>query len=289
VSAWESCRFLTCSVLPVRVACDLACRFCFSRSSVSALRHERAALRPEDVLGYYRFARERGATRLVITGGGEPLLRAGESLELIRLGRQVFDEVALFTNGTRLTEELSAELAEAGLSYLCLSRHHQDDDRCRDLMGDGARPLAELMAAARGLRIRATCVMARGFVEDAAGVDRYVQTLAAHGVREFTFKHTYVAHERSLFRDSPQDRWTRAHQVSAGDDPLAGQGTVVATLPWGPAIRQIEENTICFYWEPTPAWELQHRTARSSNLLSDGAVYASLEDTRSLLYRLPPS
>ena len=38
--AWDSCRFLSCSVLPVRVACNCTCRFCFSKSSVSALRHE---------------------------------------------------------------------------------------------------------------------------------------------------------------------------------------------------------------------------------------------------------
>ena len=35
---------------------------------------------------YFEFARERGASRLVITGGGEPLLRADAVLGIIRRG-----------------------------------------------------------------------------------------------------------------------------------------------------------------------------------------------------------
>src|SRR5918912_572418 len=92
-SPWHACRFLSCSVLPVRVACNCKCLFCFSKSSVSALRHERADWRRLDVAGYYRFARERGATRLVITGGGEPLLRPDDVLHLVEVGREVFGEV----------------------------------------------------------------------------------------------------------------------------------------------------------------------------------------------------
>src|SRR5258707_6728305 len=73
---WQQCRFLTCSVLPVRFACNLTCPFCFSKSSVSSLEGDRVDWAKVDVESYYAFARERGATRLVITGGGEPLLRA---------------------------------------------------------------------------------------------------------------------------------------------------------------------------------------------------------------------
>src|SRR5262245_28821420 len=94
---WHACRFLTCSVLPVRMACNLRCPFCFSKSSVSSLAREPRDLETLDVGGYYRFARERGATRLVITGGGEPLLRPELVVRLVREGRRVFDEVACFT------------------------------------------------------------------------------------------------------------------------------------------------------------------------------------------------
>src|SRR5437588_491926 len=86
-AGWDECRFLTCSVLPVRVACNLRCPFCFSKSSVSALRHDPSDWRRLDVASYYAFARERGATRLVITGGGEPLLRPEDVVHLVALGK----------------------------------------------------------------------------------------------------------------------------------------------------------------------------------------------------------
>jgi cyclic pyranopterin phosphate synthase len=283
-SAWHECRFLTCSVLPVRVACNLHCPFCFSHSSVSALRHERTAWQRLDVEGYYRFARERGATRLVITGGGEPLLRPDDVVHLVELGRSYFDEIACFSNGTYLTADLSRRLHEAGLSYLCWSRHSADDEVNRALMGAGAPRLAELVEAAGPLRLRATCVMARGYVDSAEAVRDYIRAFRPHGIREFTFKHTYVAYEESLFQGSAENQWARRHQVEF--DPFANAGEVLARLPWGPCIRRLEGVQVCYYHEPTPRWELDNRLCRSSNLLSDGAVYASLEDQRSLLYRV---
>jgi cyclic pyranopterin phosphate synthase len=284
VNEWAQCRFLTCSVLPVRMACNLHCPFCFSKSSVSALRSDRVDWRCLDVAGYYEFARDRGANRLVITGGGEPLLRPEDVVYLVELGRRYFGEIACFTNGTFLTADLARRLHDSGLSYLCWSRHAADDEANRCLMGAAAPRLDNFVAAAGPLKIRATCVMARGHVEDAAGVWEYIEAIRPFGIREFTFKHTYVAYEESLFRGSAEDTWARDHRVE--DNPFGDEGSIVARLPWGPCVRQLRGVQACYYHEPTPGWELRNRLCRSSNLLSDGTVYASLEDTRSLLYRL---
>ncbi len=154
-------------------------------------------------------------------------------------------------------------------------------------MGRGAPSLDAFFEAAGPLKVRATCVMARGHVEGPEDVWRYVAALRPYGVRELTFKHTYVVYESSVFQGSREDLWARAHQVES--DPFEGTGDIVGRLPWGPAIRRIEDLQVCYYREPTPAWELENRTGRSTNLLSDGSVYASLEDWRSLLYRLPRS
>ncbi|SIO65820.1 cyclic pyranopterin phosphate synthase [Singulisphaera sp. GP187] len=283
---WGECRFLSCSVLPVRVACNLTCPFCFSKSSLSALRDEPRRWDLGEVANYYRFARDRGAMRLVVTGGGEPLLRPGLVVDLVRTGRRVFDEVALFTNGSRLTPDLVRHLADAGLSYVCYSRHAADDDENRALMGAGAPAVTEVAAAAAAgpLKLRATCVMTRGYVDDKAAVWRYIDTLRPFGISEFTFKHTYVAYERSVFQGTNEDTWSRRHQVEF--DPFEGEGEPVGGLPWGPVIRRKGELQICYYREPTPEWERRHQLCRSSNLLSNGSVYASLEDQSSLLYRL---
>jgi pyruvate-formate lyase-activating enzyme len=284
---WQACRFLTCSVLPVRMACNLICPFCFSKSSVSALKRERTDWRRLDVAGYYEFARERGATRLVITGGGEPLLRPDVVLYLVALGRRFFDEVACFTNGTFLTVDLARSLHDAGLSYFCFSRHAVDDESNCRLMGAGAPRLADFLEAARPIKVRATCVMTRGHVDSPSGVWDYIEALRLFGVTEFTFKHTYVAYDYSLFRGSAEDSWAREHRVEG--DPFAGEGETIARLPWGPMVRRLKGVQVCYYNEPTPQWERANRLCRSTNLLSDGAVYASLEDTSSLLYHLAVS
>lgn len=291
-SPWADLRYRTCSVLPVRRACNCDCKFCFSKSSVSALGAERrtdwSAL---DVEAYYRYAIGRGAARLVITGGGEPLLRPDDVVALIERGRPFFDEIALFTNGARLTADLARRLRTAGLSYLCWSRHHDDDDANAALMGPSAPRRGDFFARARGLPVRATCVMTRGHIEHDDDVWRYIDTMLEYGVREFTFKHTYVAYPRSLFRGSAADRWSRAHRLER--DPFEHVGTILDTLPWGPAIRRVvrrgRECQICHYREPTPLWELRHQIGRSLNLLSDGTVYGSLEDARSRLFQLSAS
>ena len=283
---WVGCRFLTCSILPVRMACNCKCKFCFSKSSISTLWQERSEWKNLPVRNYYRWAKDNGATRLVLTGGGEPLLRTSDVLYLIETGREFFSEIACFTNGTFLTRDLSRQMIEAGLSYLCYSRHHEDDLRCRDLMGAQAPSLDAFFEAAEGLTIRATCVMAKDYVNSAEAVWRYIQTLVLYGVRQFTFKHTYVTYEQSLFQNSQENEWSRLHQVEF--DPFQGVGEVIARLPWGPEIRRIGELQVCYYYEPSPIWERRNHLCRSSNLLSDGKVYASLEDQRSLLFQLKP-
>jgi cyclic pyranopterin phosphate synthase len=284
--SWAECRFLSCSVLPVARACQCECRFCFSRSSVSALPRGRARWSAAALLDY-RWARARGATRLVVTGGGEPMLDPDTAVEAVRLGRQVWDEVTCFSNAARIDAALAGRLADAGLSYLCWSRHHWDDAGNRAIMGTAAPDLADVAAACRGIALRATCVLHRGGVETADDARRYIAELRRFGVTQFTFKHTYVAYERSVFRGSQADAWCRDHQIEG--DLFEGEGEVVSALPWGPRVRDIEGVRVCFYREPTPEWELQHRLCRSSNLLSDGSVHASLEDAQSLLLRLPGS
>jgi MoaA/NifB/PqqE/SkfB family radical SAM enzyme len=285
LSGWSGCRFLTASILPVRAACELACPFCFSKSSVSTLQRDERDWRVGGVERYLEWAREAGATRLVITGGGEPLLRAETVVDLVRRGRRFFDEIACFTNGTHLTRDLSRALSDAGLSYLCWSRHAVDDDDARRLMGPRAPSMEGFFASKGDLTIRATCVMTRGQVDRPEEVWRYVARMKAFGVTEFTFKHTYVAYERSVFKGSGEDVWAEANRIER--DPFAGRGEVLFALPWGPEVRRIDGVQVCFYREPTPAWEKEHRLCRSANLLADGKVYASLEDEQSLLFELP--
>ena len=283
-NAWQQCRFMTCSVLPVNNACNLHCPFCFSRSSISSLRREKTDWQSMDLRRYYEFSKQCGATRLVVTGGGEPLLRPDDVLHIVEVGSEYFDEIACFTNGTFLTRELARNLRDAGLSYICYSRHHHDDQRCTELMGKGTPRLDDFFEAAEGIMVRATCVMTRGYIDDREHVEAYIDWLAKYGVWQFTFKHTYVAYDRSVFGNSQENQWAIRNQVQC--DPFANQGEMIAKLPWGPEVKQIGGHQVCFYFEPEPDWEKENRLCRSVNLLTSGEVFASLEDASSRLFRL---
>jgi len=282
---WAACRYLTCSVLPVRMACNLDCKFCFSKSSISTLEQDQGGWTHRQLERYFAFSRANGASRLVITGGGEPLLRPDGVRIALQVGRRFFSEIALFTNGVLLDRSLAGELSASGLSYLCFSRHHDADEQNRLLMGPGAIGLDEFFSRVDGqLKIRAICVLCQGYIESANDMRRYVKTLQCYGVREFTFKHTYVAYRHSLFGGSDQNRWAQQNQVQR--DPCGIAGEEIASLPWGPQITRMGELQLCYYYEPTPEWELQNQIGRSLNLLADGKVYGSLEDRRSLLFTL---
>jgi cyclic pyranopterin phosphate synthase len=240
-------------------------------------------LRKIDVGKYYEWAIENGAKRLVITGGGEPLLDVQEVLRLIGIGSRYFDEIACFTNGTYLTKEISSRLLDQGLSYICYSRHHYDDGMNNEIMGKSAPSLYDFILASEPLIVRAICVMAKGYIDSKDSVQAYIKTLEAYGVNQYTFKHTYIAYEQSIF-SSNQNQWAMDNKIEF--DPFEGQGVIIGELPWGPKIREITNHQVCYYYEPNPEWERRNKLCRSSNLLSDGKVYASLEDQQSLLYQL---
>ena len=226
-------------------------------------------------------------TRLVITGGGEPLLRADDVVRLVDRARRYFAEITCFTNGTYLTPELARRLGGAGLSYFCYSRHHEDGRPMPRADGADMRRLSKVLPRVGGLE--GACHVCHGarYVDTPAAVERYMSSLSRFGVREFTFKHTYVAYEARYFGGSPTERMGRGEPGQSRSVYGPGHGDRAAAV--GTVIRRLDEFQVCYYYEPDPAWEKEHRLCRSINLMSDGWAYASLEDHRSRLFRLSSS
>ena len=86
LQSWESLVPRTVSLLPIAKGCQARCRFCFSEASVSA-DQERGAISLSRMREVLREGAARGASRCVITGGGEPtLLRHDKLIEMIAEG-----------------------------------------------------------------------------------------------------------------------------------------------------------------------------------------------------------
>jgi molybdenum cofactor biosynthesis enzyme MoaA len=299
--SYEALRPRSVSLLPVARGCQARCAFCFSRASISADQGagRLTASLARDIL---REGRRRGAERAVITGGGDPgLLPFPRLVELVQVCADHFPEkVVLITNGLFLAslDEASRrtalrELEEAGLTVLSVSRHHPDTAVNTRIMGIDVGTERVLMSVAAAglhtLRPRTITVLQREGVDTAQRLDDLLRWVAGHGVEEVTLKELYVStSEESVYHDHEANRWCRSHQVplSLATEYFDARGwRRVARLPWGSPIHSGRMDgrplRIAAYTEPSLLWERTVGIARSWNVLSDGACYASLEDRAS--------
>jgi pyruvate-formate lyase-activating enzyme len=292
------------SILPIAKGCQAACPFCFSDASASA-EQDQARLSLSVLRDYAQVARDRGAERFVITGGGEPgLLRHELLCDVIAVGSEMLGKAVMITNGHHLARRdeehcvcALAEYHDSGLRVLAISRHHHDDRRSAKLMNleTDVQSIARIWEAGRsrwpGLRLRFTCVLQRGAVDSLVEIEDYVSWAAALGVTELCFKELYVSTSvESVYHRHAANDWSHAHQVplSLVLDFASRHGfTEIARLPWGAPVFRGEWRghpmQIAAYTEPSLLWERSKGIARSWNLMADGRCLVSLEDRASEL------
>lgn len=297
---WSAVQPRSLSVLPVARACQAKCAFCFSHSSMS---EEQPATRPDlaRVDAVCAEAAARGATRFVVTGGGEPtLLPHADLLALVRTGARHFRTAVLITNGFALGKlDPDARLAALrdyrtnGLTVLSVSRH--SPDRNDEIMRLAARAerVGETFAAHRaelsGLALRWVCVLQKGGVSDERGLREYLSWVVATGGDEVCFKELYVAASaESVYATGSFNEWCADHQVplSLVTDFLRARGAEkISELPWGSPVYRVRwmgrDLTVAAYTEPSAFWERKYGVCRSWNLMADGTCYANLETARS--------
>jgi molybdenum cofactor biosynthesis enzyme MoaA len=290
------------SYLPIAIGCEAKCPFCFSKASASSVQ-KNGKPDLERMQHAMIEARNRGAVRGVITGGGEPGLLPFESLcTIVDRMSDMFPKTVLITNGNFLTRDGEAEcdrrlrkLDEAGLNVLAISRHHWDREKNSRIfrLDTGAEQVAERLSAAgpslERLRMRWVCVLQKGAVDSPESLEAYLSWAAETGVQEVCFKELYVSTSReSVYYSHEENQWSVAHQVSLRlvlDFARRHGWEQAGALPWGSPIFSGNWNghrlQIVAYTEPSLFWERTHGIARSWNLMSDGRVLVSLEDRES--------
>lgn len=297
---WVSCAPRTLSVLPLAMACQASCAFCFSKASAS----EAARQRPIDLAlarAWARAAKNAGASRAVITGGGEPTLAKRSALaELVGLLSAEIGSTLIITNGiiwgalseAELVERLD-ELAGAGLSTIALSRHGVGRESSARIMGVDANAgrLAQAISKHGKIKGRSICVLQKSGVETSADIAAYLAARASEGVGEVCFKELYVSSlSENPWAMSQENLFATKNQVplSLAVAALRDLGfEQCSALPWGaPVFKGVVQGmsmSVAAYTEPSVGWELASRIARSWNLMSDGRCLASLEDPESVL------
>ena len=286
------------SVLPVANGCQAKCEFCFSSASIS--REQKQSKVNFNRIDYVlNQALLSGATRVVVTGGGEPGILPFDNLnKIISLSRKYFDKVVLITNGYFISSSDNAidkltQLSQSGLSVLAISRHHYNDAKCESIMKlqiifskiTTAFLQMKSQLETSPLRLRLICVLQKGGVDSVDEVEKYIEWAISLGIEEVCFKELYVSSStESLYYEKKANTWSYENQVplSMLTKHIEQQGwTKLFTLPWGSQVyRVIKGNKsiqVALYTEPSISWELENKLCRSWNLMSDGRCYASLE------------
>lgn len=303
LAPWSQCAPRSFSVLPIARACNARCSFCFSKASIS----DEVVPRRMDlhqILSWSALARRRGATRAVITGGGEPTLLPFPALRDLIAGLALdFPSVLLITNGSRLSShaakagdaamlEVLSQWKAAGLTRIAVSRHGVDAASDAKIMGlavPGAKVLSLITRA--GLQPRLIGVLQRGGVETPAGVSAYLNRAAGEGCAQVCFKELYVSSlSENPKAPSRENQYCRANQVPLSMllgalQDLGFEET--DRLPWGsPVYEGVVAGVsmrVAAYTEPSVGWERSHGVVRSWNWLASGECLASLEDPASRL------
>lgn len=303
LKSWDKLQPLTLSFLPIAIACQASCAFCFSGSSISFEKKKR--IKDFEHLEYWcRTASNAGAERFVITGGGEPtIMPFDEIVEGLKISSRFFKKNVIISNGlflSKLDEDSIIDrlktLKDAGLSVLSLSYHHYDPVKNAVIMGMDTNAEKIMKAYSKCdrnevPRLRVVCVLQKGGVDSATEIQGFIDKALEYGIDQLCFKELYVASTyESLYSKKKENIYSRDHQVSLTTVIEFAQQRnlkVIKELPWGSPIFRYECETgfvdIAAYTEPSVGWERSNGIARSWNYMADNKCYASLEDETSLI------
>jgi len=295
----------TISILPVKSGCQANCDFCFSTYSVSE-DLEKGLLADNTIDYYLKLAKERGATRAVITGGGEPtLIDSNRLLEMVEQCASYFPKkVVMITNAYNYAIQKPLEIAKSlnslqnhGLTDLSISRHHYDSKKNEAIMKLDT-PIENILKLKKSgeisLNIRLISVLQDGGVNSKKEIANYLNWAGSFGVEQICFKELYVStSNQSYYHEYSANDFSYQHQVSLSIvlEFCEEHGfKKVAQLPWGAPLFQGVFNgnsfTIAGYTEPSLYWELVNGLSRSWNIMSNGECLASLEDKHSFIERV---
>lgn len=282
------------SILPIAIGCQAKCSFCFSKYSASTDIHNKS-LDFDLINNLLLKSKNNGATRAVITGGGEPtMLKDDELLKLIKLMSSHFKTLLMITNSYKYTlmskDEIYLKLKELksnGLTRIGVSRHHYCLEKNTKLMNlkIESEKILEVYRDCENKEelpeIRLICVIQKNGISTKSDVKKYIKWGKQYKIKEFCFKELYVSStNESEYSSYENNDWSYENQIPLKvviDTCKEKNLTIKGKLPWGTPVYGNDDLSIACYTEPSIGWELNNNMCRSWNIMSDGKCLASLE------------
>lgn len=253
-------RVQTFSILAGSEACNARCPFCVSRMTLA---HGVTAREPEvnwrNFRKACRLAQLSGVTTAMLTGKGEPTLFPAQISQYLEvLSEFDFPLVEIQSNGLVLAErkdEYTPHLQNwhrLGLSLVALSVVHYEPEPNRQVYVPYRKRYIDLSGLiahlhAIGLSVRLTCVMVKGFIDNAESVQSIAQFARENQVEQLTL--TPVS-KPSNSCDREHWAWTKAHQLPANRVAqlrryLDRNGTRLLELSHGAIVYDLDGQNVC--------------------------------------------
>ncbi|MDP6524419.1 MAG: 12,18-didecarboxysiroheme deacetylase [Kiritimatiellia bacterium] len=178
--------------------CNLRCVHCYSHSSdvdyTGELSHEEGAALLDDLADF-------GAP-VMLFSGGEPLMRP-DIFRLIERAAEKGMRAVVSTNGTLITEDIAAQLKDAGLSYVGISIDglQETNDLFRGVEGAFEQALQGVRSClSRGVKVGLRFTITRSNYKDVPGIFDLIEK---EGIPRVCFYHlVYTGRGSSLIESS---------------------------------------------------------------------------------------
>jgi molybdenum cofactor biosynthesis enzyme MoaA len=256
--------------------CNARCKYCVSRLTYPISKCEYDYLRLNRVK---LLAKKLGITTATITGKGEPTLINPDNLKNIisRLSEE-FPIVELQTNGINLTLEKIDEYYLRGLTTLCISRAHYDNDKNKELMGID-QPMLDLKKVKVPICKRLTTTLCKGYIDNHKEVEKLINYAKDIGFEQVTLHPVALPNNT---KNKKVKKWIQEHQLTKEQlidifGYAIGFGEFIHQFDWGGRMYSIKDLTVVIGFCMDDKKQRQTSNFHSLILGTDGHIRLSWE------------
>lgn len=259
-------KIATLSIVAGTPECNARCPFCVSKMTpIHGMEARGTDIEWSRFDKAFTYAKDGQAESAMITGKGEPTLFHKQITQYLsricdneERSSFHFQSKELQTNGIRFEQKpkvfdpLLSEWKKLGLNTIAVSVVHYEAEENRKIYVPYLSNYINLSSlvdrlSGFGFRTRLACIMVDGLIDSPEKVREMIDFARQNKVEELTLR---PVNKPETSRSNEVYTWTAAHQLhpdnlTAINEFLSSNGSVVKRLPWGGAVYNVEGQNVC--------------------------------------------
>ena len=222
--------------------CNAHCPYCVAKMTNPM---KKLPLNMRNVIKGANLAKMFGASTALLTGKGEPTLHMSEVLEVAGEMSRIFPLVEIQTNGMLLNDDNLENMYRTGITTICLSAVHWEQEKNREIFGQDYQSIAKIkrMCEENSLSLRLTVMLIDGYVDCAEKIDHLIDCCRDMKVEQLTIRGLGVSEATG---NLPIIGWINQHRVAIDYyEYIKKQGKMLNSLVHGAEIYDIKGQNVC--------------------------------------------